>query len=340
MDNFFKLYKMVSGYQLTQSIFAIVKAGIPDLIISNNAESIESLAKSTDLDEEKLYRIMLALSSEGIFQEEKKYSFKHTELSKHLTSGEKANELIRLRVLRTQENYYAWSKLYEGLKTNRCPFDLYHKKNFFDYLEEDADSGNYFNQCMFNLTSRALPFILEFYSFSSYKTILDIGGGYGQLMYGILKEYPEAKGIIYDLPEVIAGALDNNKEHNVNIEWIGGSFFDSLNVNADLFILRNILHNWPDEDAIKILKNCCKVMKPGNKLLVIENKVSDHGKGFNASLWKDLEMLVYFDGRERNEREISELLYKAGLSVGQVISTNGMPVLIEARLSFDCFDEE
>jgi SAM-dependent methyltransferase len=329
-ESFRKLYKLVNGYQVTQAIFTILKLRIPDLL--SNGKFINELADSIGVNENKLYRIMLALASEGIFKETKKYFFEHTVISKHLTSNEMMSQLIIHRTLRDGEtNYHSWSKLYESLKKNKCAFDIFYEMSFYDYIKKNKHFGNSFNKSMLNITKYSLPSILNAYDFSKYKTIVDVGGGYGQLMDGVLEKNPYVRAIVYDLPEVVDLALAERKNKKNGIEFIKGNFFEQIPDDADLLILRNILHNWSDEKAVLILNNCRKAMKSNSKLLIIENKALKDEKDFNIHAWKDLEMLVYFDGKERDLNGISELIDNSNLFLNKIFQTKGLSILIEVK---------
>jgi SAM-dependent methyltransferase len=191
--------------------------------------------------------------------------------------------------------------------------------------------GEIFAGGMSSYSSSSVREAVESYDFSKVKRMADIGGGHGLFLRGILSETKGPQGVLFDLPEVIEqAAAPGPSELNQRFSTVGGSFFKSVPDQCDLYILRHVIHDWSDEDAIKILENCRKAMSPGGKVLIIELLLKDPNQpAFTPFM--DLTMLTLLWGRERTLSEYSKILSAAKLRLVRVIPTNGLHTLIEAE---------
>ena len=179
----------------------------------------------------------------------------------------------------------------------------------------------------------ALPAIaiVAGYSFGPYRTIVDVGGGRGGLLSTILAATPNARGVLYDLPEVVAGASallrQRGVEDRVRVE--GGSFFDSVPSGGDAYVLKNVIHDWPDQQAVAILRNVRAAAGADATLLLVEAVLPEHDRDF-AGKWVDLEMLVEANGRERDAAEYRDLLRQAGFRMTRIVQTAAPYSVVEA----------
>ena len=186
---------------------------------------------------------------------------------------------------------------------------------------------------MFNAAMSSSPAyvaaIVGAYDFSKLERIVDVGGGHGLLLAGILSPNPRLRGVLYDLPSVVAGASALRQEPiSQRCEIIGGDFFKGVPGGADAYILKGIIHDWNDEAALKILKNCRRAIHSDGTLLLVE-AVLTRSTGPTTALM-DMLMMVLTSGRERTESEFRCLLQEAGFSMVQVIREAGVSI-IESR---------
>ncbi len=178
--------------------------------------------------------------------------------------------------------------------------------------------------------------LMAAYDFGRFRRVADIGGGTGRLLVDILAAHPRARGILFDLPHVVADATALLEPAGVEsrCEVVGGNFFDGVPTGADAYVLRAILHDWDDERSIAILKNVRKAMAEHAVLLIVERVLSERaqeGVAANSYLL-DLEMLVNTPGgRERTESEFQAVLSAAGSGAARVIPTATATGVIEAR---------
>jgi hypothetical protein len=161
--------------------------------------------------------------------------------------------------------------------------------------------------------------ILDAYDFSGLSRIVDVGGGHGALLRDILERYPDSRGVLCDLPSVVAGATELKcSDVAARCELVAANFFESAPAGGDAYILKRILHDWSDDEAIQILKNCRRAITAEGKLLVIEQVVKPSNQPDPAK-WMDLNMLTLLTGRERTETEFSEIYARAGFKLTRII---------------------
>jgi hypothetical protein len=162
--------------------------------------------------------------------------------------------------------------------------------------------------------------ILDVYDFSSIHIIVDVGGGQGAFLQAILERRPQTQGVLYDLPSVVAQAsVSANADVMARFEAVAGDMFASVPRGGDAYLLKRIIHDWSDEEAIQILRNCRQAMNEGGKILLIEQVLHPgHFSAFATAL--DLQMMILVSGRERTEEEYRALLAAADLQLTRVVS--------------------
>jgi SAM-dependent methyltransferase len=171
--------------------------------------------------------------------------------------------------------------------------------------------------------------MLDAYDFSSSGEIVDVGGGNGFVLIGTLTRHPGLKGILFDLPEVAGrarAAIESaGLEARCRVE--GGSFLEAMPAGADLYLMRHVLHDWCDEDAARILRNCRSAMRPGGKVVVVEIVVPA-GNDPSFAKWMDLMMITY-GGKERSEKQYRQLFSDAGFELVRIVPTRAVVSVIE-----------
>ena len=181
----------------------------------------------------------------------------------------------------------------ESVRTGKAIVPVLRGKGGFDYLAEDPELAEIFNQAMTSFSELVVNPVVAGYDFSGYHTIVDVGGGHGRLLAAILAATPAAQGVLYDLPQVAAGAPTLLGKHNVadRVRIAEGSFFDSIPSGGDAYVLKNVVHDWPDEQAVQILRNVRAAAGAGAAVLLIEAVIPQHNREFIGN-WLDLEMLL------------------------------------------------
>jgi hypothetical protein len=301
-------------------------------IIREQPITISDLAKKTGTDEEYLFRIMRALSGYGIFKLRKDGKYTNTPMSRSLADGKGSLRHMIMQHLGSF-NWSAFNELGYSVRTGEDAVQKVYGKRIYDYLSEHADESALFDRSMTNLTELAIEPVLSVYDFSKCVTIADIGGGEGLLLSAILFKYPNLKGILFDLPVGLIRAETILKKYNVNdrIEPLPGNFFESSPAGAETYLLKNILHNWSDEDCTRILKNIREVMPENGKILIIEMVIEEDNKPSFGKLI-DIQMMVFMKkGKERSRKEYEALLAKAGFRISRIIPTISPLSIIEAK---------
>jgi len=225
-----------------------------------------------------------------------------------------------------------WSYLADAIRTGKAVLPVLHGMEAFDYLVGEPELNEVFNRAMADTTEMAVDYLMAAYSFDDYQTIVDVGGGVGRLLSAILKATPTARGVLYDLPHALAEAPPVLRQHNVadRVELLEGSFFESVPTGGDVYVLKMILHDWPDDMAVEILHSVRSAAKVGTKVLVIDCVIPDHDREFFGH-WTDLEMLLLQAGRERTVPEYRSLLDRAGFRMTRWVPTASPLSFVEAE---------
>jgi hypothetical protein len=287
------------------------------------------LAKNTNSHEDSLYRLLRALTNWGVFRELDGRRFELTNLGRCLQTDVKGSmkDMILLQGEYQQDH---WRHLFDCVRTGKNAAEQVRSASLFGFFEKDKKAGEIFDRAMTNISDLATDPIVAAYDFSQVDTIADIGGGAGRLVSSILQSNPHMKGIVFDLPNVAPKARENFDRFEIagRAEAVTGSFFDEIKIDADVFILKHIIHDWSDEESLMILKNLKDTMNDDSKLLIVECVVPQRNVRHLAKIL-DLEMLVNVTGRERTEQEYSDLLTRAGLKLARVIPTASPGSILE-----------
>lgn len=323
------MYSMISSFWVSRAIYIAAKLGIADYL--QQPKTAQELATLTDTHAPSLYRVLRALASLGIFAEDDNHRFRLTPLAATLQTDATASLRFMAIAELGDERYLGWGNVLHSVKTGETAFDQIAGMSIWDYYSQHPENGKFFDRAMTNLTASVVKGVLESYDFSSLSTVVDVGGGQGSLISAILKANPTLKGILFDMPSVIADALPKLAEEGIadRCVGVGGNFFESVPVGGDAYLLKWIIHDWDDPQAIAILKNCYQAMSDNGKLLLIELVVFPGNEQPLAKVL-DLNMLVMMGGKERTEAEYRVLLQAAGFQLTRIIFTS-LPVnVIEA----------
>lgn len=322
------LMQMITGAWVSQAIYVAAKLKIADLL-TDGAKSSAELATLTNVDATSLYRILRALSSMGIFGEGANRHFELTPMAEYLRS-DIPESLNAIAIMMGGEPWHwkPWGEILYSVETGLPAFDRVFQMPIFPYLSQNPEAAAIFDSCMTSFTTRDSVEIVANYDFSSIHTLVDVGGGHGKLLAYILESNPNLQGILYDLPAVVTGA-SQHLDQFVRASVASGSFFESVPRGGDAYMMKHILHDWDDENAIAILKNCHQVMPENGKLLVIEEVLSPANQPSMGKLL-DLEMLLMTTGgRERTEVEFKELFAAAGFKLTRIVPAGMAAKVIE-----------
>lgn len=313
------LDQMIVGYWVTQAIYVAAQTGIADRL-AVGPRTADELAGETQLHGASLYRVLRALASVDIFREDAEGRFSLTEMGK-LLGSEAPGSKRSLAIMAGAEFYRSWGGLLSSVETGDAAFDKVYGRPFFDYMSANPDRWRIYDAAMTGIHgSETIP-VLDAYDFEPFRTIVDVGGGNGLALAAILRRHPEARGVLFDLPEVAKRAVEivDRAGASDRCRIVSGDFFDAVPASGDAYLLRHVLHDWDDREAISILENCRRAMRPGGRVLVVETVIPS-GNDPCFGKWLDLMMLVV-GGRERTEEQYAGIFTAAGLRLNRIVPT-------------------
>lgn len=325
-----RLIELAWGYRVSQALFVAAKLGVADHL-SAGPKRVAVLARLCGADPSALERLLRALASVGVFRAVSRGSWAHTPLSRCLI--ERHHSSVRnATIMWMNDHYRAWGDLLHSIRTGGPAFPRATGDSFYDFLRRDRRAATRFNAAIAELTSHEARDVVPDYDFRGARTIVDVGGGQGDLLAAILRSRPEASGVLFDQAPVIRAARKHLRREAVTgrIRCVSGDFFRSVPRGADLYLLRWVIHNWNDRDAARILRNCRKAMPRRGRLLVIEELLPDParvGWSHASAALGDLNMLVLLGGRERTRAEYRRLLLRAGLRPSRWVTGVGYGII-------------
>ena len=322
------LQRLLTGTWISQMLYAAAKLGVADHL-TGEPMSAEDLAAAVGVQAEPLYRLLRALASEGVFEEDEHRRFSLTPMADLLRSDAAASKQA-MAIMLGEEHHTAWGQIIYSLQTGKPAFDHIYGKPVFGYLAEHPEAARNFDAAMTAVHGSETAQMLAAYDFSGCQTLADIGGGNGSLITMVLQRYAKLNGILYDLDHVVARAKPRLAAAGVadRCQVVAGNFFDSVPAGADLYLMRHIIHDWDEARCVQILKHCRAVLPAGGKLLLIEAVIPP---GNEPSFGKliDINMLVMPGGKERTAEEYKSLYAAAGFKLSRIVPTAGAMSLIE-----------
>jgi hypothetical protein len=325
------LLRMISATWIAQAIYVAAKLAIPDLLISG-PQSPGSLAERTGAHPRALYRLLRALASVGIFTEENDGRFGLTPLAELLRSDAPDSLRPFAIMMGSEWAWRSWGEIMYSVRTEKPAFEQVYGSPLFEYYAKNPEAARIFSE---GLTSRSRPenaAVVAAYDFSGARTVVDVAGGQGSLLAAILAANPNARGVLFDLPHVIAMARQTFEKTGVaeRCELVSGDFFAAVPAGGDIYMLKKVIHDWDDAQAPAILRTCRAAIPAHGRLLLIEPVIpAGNEPSFGKLL--DLLMLVYPGGRERTEAEHRDLLAAAGFRLERVMPTASTVSIVKAK---------
>jgi SAM-dependent methyltransferase len=313
---------MVNSSWMSQATCVAAELGIADLL-GGGPKNPDELAAATGCHAPSLGRLMRALASLELCQEDEQGSFRLTPLGSLLRTD--APHSVRSWAIWWGKYLWpVWAHLRYSVTTGKSARPLVTGDQGFDHLQRDAGMAGVFHRAMAELTRLEARELVAAYDFSACNRVVDVGGGYGELLAAILKAHPRMRGILFDLPQAAHGATRHLEELRVahRFEFVAGDFFESVPSGADIYVLKNILHDWDDEHVAIILRNCRRAMSEDARLLVVERMMDlrmESSRRHQGMARSDLNMLVALGGRERTKDEFGTLLDGQGFRIARIV---------------------
>ncbi|WP_050425410.1 methyltransferase [Bradyrhizobium tropiciagri] len=315
-----ELMKLISGFQVSQTISAMAELGIADVLKDNTLHS-DDIARETECDPPSLYRLLHALASAGLLEERPERHFRLTPIGECLRSDSPNSRSAWARYVSRPYVRQSWANLADSVRTGKSAFELLYQANLWEWRGERPEETGIFDAAMSELSRSGGNAIAPAHDFSAYKVIVDIGGGQGALLAAILAQHRETRGVLFDLPHVVVKAKNLLTAANVaeRCEIVGGDVFKSVPKGGDAYLIKSVLMDESDESVISILKRCRSVMPASAHVIVIEHLLTPPNQpDVNYS---DMTMMVMTGGRERTQKEFEDLFAAAGFRFERAVAT-------------------
>jgi hypothetical protein len=319
---------MITGYWVSRAVYVAAKLRIADHL-KDGPGTAEELATAAGVAPRPLYRVLRALAGQGVFAHEADGRFRLNPLAEPLREGG-PDSLRAFAILLGEEQFRSWDDLLETVRTGEPAFERLYGQPVFAYLSEHPEQAKIFDAAMTGVSGRATQAMLDAYDLSHVRTLADVGGGLGANLTRILGRYPAMRGVLFDQPHVVARARSLLEASGVGDRCVaeGGDFFATAPGGADAYLLGNILHDWDDEKAGRILDTLRRAMPAGARLLVVE-PVLPEGDGAPFRKLVDLALMVIAGGLERTETEHRQLFASHGFRLTRVVPTAGDVSVVE-----------
>jgi hypothetical protein len=292
---------------------------------------VEELAEASESDAPTLYRVLRGLAGLGVFAEDDTGRFGLTPLAECLRSDASGSQRAHAMMICGPSFWSSWGDLLTSVRTGETAFPRVHGIDRWEYLTRHPEESAVFDAAMASLTARFSAAVVGGYDFSQFGVLADIGGGTGQLLAAILSTNSSMHGILFDQPQVVAGAPELLTRAGVadRCAIVAGDFFKSVPSGADAYLLKYVIHDWDDEQAVRILRTCRAAVRDHGKLLLVE-LVLKPGNEPDPAKMVDLNMLVMNGGRERTADDFGRLLTAAGFVLSDVTPLSGPFSVIES----------
>lgn len=315
-----RLAELTDGYLSTQLLHVAAELGLADALAAGERSAAE-LAIDCGADPRVLERVLRGLAADGVLDDRQGGRFALTAVGELLRADHSRS--MRGAVLARGRLYYAaLAGLLDATRAGGTPFELVHGTPFFAHLDAHPAESADFQASMLARSRREAAAVVEAYDFAAFGRLVDVGGGSGLLLGAVLEAHPGLAGILFDRPEVVAGAT---------LRAVGGDFFTGVPAGADAYLLSRVLHDWDDDEAVAILRTCQRAMPDTATLLLVEALLPERAADDPAAVRMDLHMLLLLHGRERTRSEFSALLAAAGLRLTAVVPTSAGVSVLEAQ---------
>ncbi|MGF9753863.1 methyltransferase [Microvirga sp. 0TCS3.31] len=322
--------ELVSGLIEANTVYAVARLGVADAL-AGGPRTAADVAGELGTHPDATFRLLRAAAGYGVLRQDGD-RFALAALGRPLLSD--APDSMRAVVLMIGDPRYqsVWSRLPESVTTGEAQAEAVHGVSMWGLLEREPDYAATFNEAMSRLTALDWPTVAAAYDFTPFLRIVDVGGGHGELLASMLGAAPAAEGVLLEQESLLPDARDRLSQAGVlaRCRLEGGSFFDGVPDDGDLYVLRRVVHDYADEPALALLTTLRRDMPDGATLLLLESVVHPGG-GPDFAKTLDLDMLLLAGGRERTEREYADLLGRSGFEMTRVVPTISPISLVEAR---------
>jgi O-methyltransferase domain/Dimerisation domain len=325
------LMQVPQGMWVAQCVATAARLGIADALAQSQPQGSTALARAVGADASALARLLRALASLGVLAEPLPQQYALTPVGELLRADVPGSMRDWLIAETDTPHWQAWGQLYEGVRSGRTVVPELFGMHIYEYYAAHQADLAFFSRAMGNVSALVAHGTVQHYDFSRARHIIDVGGADGGLLLAILDANPHVHGTVFDRPQVVEAARQaiEAKNYQARCHAVGGDFFQAVPRGGDLYLLKFILVDWKDAEALRILQNCRAAITPDGKLLVIEMTIPDDNNPSPGQLF-DLNMLVMTGGQERTQSEYGALFAKAGFRLNRVVPTGSPFQVMEA----------
>jgi hypothetical protein len=319
-----RLAELLIGARIGMALRVVAEHRIAD-VLATGPKMVEELSSATGVPASTLHRLMRGLAHVGVFAETAEGRFANTDVSESMRSDVTPSLRELILYLNDDAVLRAWQHLPTVLQSGAPAFAAANGVAVFDYIAADPQRSATMAKAMAGIYGPEGPKIAVGYPFGRFNTLIDIGGGQGHIIAEILQQHDALKGALLDLPltaEVARNFLSGQGlSHRCDV--FAGDFFAAVPTGYDAYMIKSVLHDWDDGQAVQILRQCRDAMPSHGRVLVIEIVVYPGKPMGHPHPMIDLEMMVIAGGKERTEQEFATLLSNAGLTLEKVTPING-----------------
>ncbi len=323
------LLPLLTAYWKSMALHVAARLGVADLL-REQPRSADELAPALRVHPQALHRLLRALASDGVFEEDANSRFALTPLSRRLLSGTPDSQRSAA-ITMGEEHYRVWGELLYSIQTGEPAWDRVIGQPVFEYFANNPRAAQLFDETMTGIHGAETAAMLDAYDFSPFSTLVDVGGGAGGMLLAILQRYPRLQGVLFDREHVVARARQHIEAAGLQgrCRTTAGNFFASVPPGGDAYIMRHIIHDWNDEQALTILRHCRAVLPATGRLLLVESVIAP-GNAPCPAKYLDLTMLLIPGGMERTESQFRTLLGQASFRLERLVPTPSSVQVIEA----------
>ncbi|MCI3275057.1 acetylserotonin O-methyltransferase [Streptomyces cylindrosporus] len=312
-----RLMLLANGQRFSAVVYALAELNVADQL-AKGPRPVAELAAAVGADEGALYRLLRCAALLGVFTELDGRRFALTPIAEGLRTD--LPDGVRDAVLLDGSDFFwnSFGMILHSARTGRPAFDERYGTSFWTHLNDDPAAGAVFDDAMTTISRRLGGLFLDRLDFTRFPRLADVGGGRGYFLAEALRRNPGNRGVLFDRPQVVATAPDLLAERGVadRVEVVGGDFFaDALPTGCDGYVLKTVLHDWPDDKAVAILRRVREAIGDGSGRLLVLEQVVAPGNTWDTAKFLDIDMLVVMGGRERNLDEWRELLWAGGFEL-------------------------
>ena len=315
-----RLFELITYSWVAAAVSAAAELGVADAM-SAAPTPVDEIAKLVEADPDALHRLLRACADLYLVEELPGRTYALTELGHALRSDSPDSMRGYARWLGSPAERSTMAHLAEAVRTGGPVFETVHGTPVWDYMRGNPASASVFDQGMTDISSQLTRSLVHGYDFGDTECLVDVGGGRGRLLSLVLAAHPHLRGVLYDRPEVVSrvdpALTREGVAERCRVE--SGSFLDSVPEGGDAYLLASVVHNWNDDDTVRVLTHCREALAPGGRVLLAEVLVPDGPAPERTAKFMDLSMLVHCDGKQRTRAEFAAVAERSGLRLERVV---------------------